>query len=90
MKRKISLILLCVALLLPFAVFATGDRSVKRPPLREESDKNDKNEWYPFVIPEKLDADSPANIGKLVLDAPAGNSLTIKPEVVNPVFSWVF
>lgn len=30
------------------------------------------SEWYPFVIPEKLDPDSPINIGKLVLDAPAG------------------
>ncbi|MCG8432072.1 MAG: hypothetical protein MJA29_12985 [Candidatus Omnitrophica bacterium] len=32
----------------------------------------DGSEWYPFVIPAKLDLNSPANIGKLVLDAPAG------------------
>jgi len=31
-----------------------------------------KDEWYPFYFPEKLDPDSPANIGKLVLDPPAG------------------
>lgn len=34
--------------------------------------KDDDGDWYPFVIPAKLDPNSPANIGKLVLDAPAG------------------
>lgn len=29
-------------------------------------------EWYPFVINEKLDPNSLVNIGKIVLDAPAG------------------
>ncbi len=28
--------------------------------------------WYPFSLPNDLDKDSPANLGKLVLDAPAG------------------
>jgi len=55
MKTKIFTALLLIAILLPFETFA----------------QDDKNEWYPFVIPEKLDQDSPANIGKLVLDAPA-------------------
>lgn len=32
----------------------------------------EKSEWFPFAIAEKLDAGSPANIGKIVLDAPAG------------------
>ena len=31
-----------------------------------------QDEWHPFVLAEKMDPDSPANIGKLVLDAPAG------------------
>jgi len=35
---------------------------------REAQDK----EWYPFVLSEEMDPDSPANIGKLVLDPPAG------------------
>lgn len=34
--------------------------------------KNTDGEWYQFSIPEKLDPDSPLNIGKLVLDPPAG------------------
>ena len=29
-------------------------------------------EWYPFVISEELELNSPVNIGKIVLDAPAG------------------
>lgn len=33
---------------------------------------DDDSDWYPFVIPEKLDPNSPVNMGKLVLDAPAG------------------
>jgi len=36
------------------------------------------DEWYPFVISEKLDPDSPANIGKLVLDPPAGKHGFVK------------
>src|SRR3990167_4786442 len=32
----------------------------------------EQDEWYPFALSEKLDPDSPANIGKLVLDPPAG------------------
>lgn len=32
----------------------------------------EQDEWYPFVLPAKMDPDSPANIGKLVLDPPAG------------------
>lgn len=32
----------------------------------------DTNGWYPFILDEELDTDSPANVGKLVLDAPAG------------------
>ncbi|MDD5165862.1 MAG: hypothetical protein PHQ57_00525 [Candidatus Omnitrophica bacterium] len=35
-------------------------------------ENKDNAEWFPFVIPEKLDPASPANIGKLVLDPPAG------------------
>lgn len=37
----------------------------------QQSNQND-DEWYPFVIPANLAANSPANIGKLILDAPAG------------------
>ena len=37
---------------------------------KQISDEN--NEWYPFALSEKMDPDSPANIGKLVLDSPAG------------------
>ena len=37
-----------------------------------------KDEWYPFYFPEKLDPDSPLNIGKLVLDAPAGKHGFVK------------
>lgn len=40
--------------------------------------KDDDSEWYPFVIGEKLDPDSPLNIGKLVLDAPAGKHGFVK------------
>lgn len=42
------------------------------------STANAADEWYPFVIPEKLDPDSPANIGKFVLDAPAGKHGFVK------------
>ena len=35
-------------------------------------------EWFPFVIGEKLDPNSPANIGKLVLDPPAGKHGFVK------------
>ncbi|RPJ77981.1 MAG: hypothetical protein EHM20_05005 [Alphaproteobacteria bacterium] len=38
----------------------------------QDNTANDDSDWYPFVIPEKLDPDSPVNIGKLVLDPPAG------------------
>lgn len=37
-----------------------------------------KDEWYSFHFPEKLDPDSPLNIGKLVLDAPAGKHGFVK------------
>ncbi|MDD5432006.1 MAG: hypothetical protein PHO70_03355 [Candidatus Omnitrophica bacterium] len=39
---------------------------------------SDTDEWYPYVIPEKLDQNSPLNIGKLVLDAPAGKHGFVK------------
>ena len=32
----------------------------------------DGSEWYPFSFSEHLDPNSPANMGRLVLDAPAG------------------
>ncbi|MDD5173735.1 MAG: hypothetical protein PHV48_02780, partial [Candidatus Omnitrophica bacterium] len=37
-----------------------------------------KEEWYPFHFSEKLDPDSPFNIGKLVLDPPAGKHGFVK------------
>lgn len=37
-----------------------------------------KDEWYPFDFPERLDPNSPLNIGKLVLDAPAGKHGFVK------------
>jgi hypothetical protein len=37
-----------------------------------------KTQWYPFVLSEKLDPDSPANVGKFVLDAPAGKHGFVK------------
>ncbi len=37
-----------------------------------------ESEWYPFVISENLDPNSPANIGKLVLDPPAGKHGFVK------------
>lgn len=39
-----------------------------------------EKDWYPFVIPEKLYHDSSANIGKLVLDAPAGKHGFLKTK----------
>jgi len=33
---------------------------------------DEKDEWVEFTFPEQMDPDSPMNIGKLVLDAPAG------------------
>ncbi len=39
---------------------------------------DDSSEWYPFYFPEKLDLGSPLNIGKLVLDAPAGKHGFVK------------
>ncbi|MCX5694951.1 MAG: carbohydrate binding domain-containing protein [Candidatus Omnitrophica bacterium] len=36
------------------------------------------DEWYPFYFPEKLDPNSPLNIGKLVLDPPAGKHGFVK------------
>jgi hypothetical protein len=41
---------------------------------KEESD------WYPFVLAEKLAPSSPANIGKLVLDPPAGKHGFVKAK----------
>ena len=35
-------------------------------------------DWYPFVLSENLDQNSPANIGKLVLDPPAGKHGFVK------------
>ena len=37
----------------------------------EETSSEDE-EWYPFALTEQMDPDSPANIGKLILDSPAG------------------
>ncbi len=59
MKSKL-LIFLFIACLLPISAIS------------QQTEPNDEDEWYPFVIPEKLDPNSPANIGKLVLDPPAG------------------
>lgn len=59
MRLKFILSILTILLAFPIPNFA-------------QAPKNDDTEWYPFVIPEKLDPDSPINIGKLVLDAPAG------------------
>ncbi len=59
MKSKL-LIFLLIACLLPISAIS------------QQTDPNDDGEWYPFVIPEKLDTNSPMNIGKLVLDPPAG------------------
>ena len=36
------------------------------------SSENKESDWFPFVLAEKLDPASLVNIGKLVLDAPAG------------------
>lgn len=44
----------------------------------EPQQNNSDDEWYPFSFPAKLDPDSPANIGKLVLDAPAGKHGFVK------------
>ncbi len=57
MKKLFTLLFFIIPLLCPFRQAQTEE-------------KND--EWYPFVIPAKLNPNSPANIGKLVLDAPAG------------------
>lgn len=40
----------------------------------------DESNWFPFVLAEKMDPSSPANIGKQVLDSPAGKHgfLTVK------------
>ena len=37
-----------------------------------ERQPHDPNEWFSFTLAKKMNPDSPANIGKLVLDAPAG------------------
>jgi hypothetical protein len=42
-----------------------------------QTSQND-SEWYPFSFPKNLAADSPLNIGKLVLDAPAGKHGFVK------------
>ena len=41
-------------------------------PSVSKCEQNDNAEWFPFVLSEKLGPNSPANIGKLVLDRPAG------------------
>ena len=40
----------------------------------------DNEEWIEFVIPEKIDEDEIINIGKLVLDAPAGKHGFLKTQ----------
>lgn len=47
-------------------------------PFTFAQEKDDDGEWYPFYFPEKLDPDSPYNVGKLVLDAPAGKHGFVK------------
>lgn len=37
-------------------------------------------EWYPYTIGKDIDSSSPLNIGKLVLDAPAGNHGFVKAK----------
>ena len=63
-RTKLFAALLLITILLPLGLFA----------------QDDKSDWYPFVIPEKLDTNSPANIGKLVLDAPAGKHGFLKTK----------
>lgn len=46
------------------------------PPAHARND--DSDDWYPFVLGEKMDPDSPLNIGKLVLDPPAGKHGFVK------------
>lgn len=40
--------------------------------------QDSKDEWYPFDFPKRLDPNSPLNIGKLMLDAPAGKHGFVK------------
>lgn len=42
--------------------------------------------WYPFALADTLDVNSPANVGKLVLDAPAGKHGYLKVTNGNFVF----
>ena len=49
------------------------------------SDTN-TSEWFPFVLAEKLDPASPANMGRLVLDAPAGKHGFVKVQGDHFVF----
>jgi len=50
-------------------------------------DKHSDKDWYPFVLSRKLDPDSPANIGKLVLDAPAGKHGFLKTKGDSFIFT---
>jgi len=50
----------------PPSVFAGGVAN-NNPP-----DKKIENDWYPFFLSEKMHLDAPMNIGKIVLDPPAG------------------
>lgn len=43
-----------------------------------DASASDSDEWYPFVLSENLSLDSPANIGKLILNAPAGKHGFVK------------
>jgi len=60
MKPKLLAITVIIGMILGQAAFA-GPK-----------DGQDDGDWYPFSFPAKMDPDSPANIGKLVLDPPAG------------------
>lgn len=71
MKFKISSLLILGLFVLGNAASFSGDK---------------EKDWYPFELAEKMDPNSPANIGKLVLDAPAGKHGFVKVKGGDFVF----
>lgn len=75
MRAKLLLISFLSMLLLPLSPLGS-----------QEPPQSDDGTWYPFVLSEQLDPNSPANMGKQVLDAPAGKHGFVTVKGSNFVF----
>ena len=67
----------CIFVILIFLLFLS---------IHADPAKKDKKDWYTFVLQEKMDLNSLANIGRLILDPPAGKHGFLKVNDLSFVF----